>query len=593
MPRVPTYDAFQAQDSGRPAVRFDAPQMPDVAGQRAQQLGQAMQQAGGAAARVALDMQEQVNQVRVDDALNQGVRARADLLVQALQLKGRDALEFPDGKSLSEVYGDKLQQELNGIGAGLSNDAQRQAFAHARGQMLEKFHAALGEHMVTQQRQYTTDTENATLSTATNQGVLLYGDEAMRQQSLGAITAVIDARAKREGWSPETRAAALNDAVSPLHLGIVKSLVQGGRAADAAAYLGANSAAMTIQARAMAQDMTKGAAALERAQAFADEVMGQGMGQADALALARSRFSGDEEVQAVHEVRQRFAEGEAARAQAAREVSRTAWAALMAQGSMSAIPPDARAALRRDAPEEERQMRDWLEAKWRRAKADAEGKAETDMNVYYELRRMAMDDPQQFAGIDLRKSQPHLKDGDLKHLIEIQAGIAKGDARAMESQRVLKQTLGAIKAEVTAIGIDLTPKEGSPQAQETAKFMGALTQALDQAAQAAQAKGALLTADEARRIGLSMVREGIEQGSGLGGWFQTRRRGYQVATDPNRAPGAEFVVQRFDNIPAAAREALVAEYRTRGGLGSKPLTGAQKDEIEREYTRRVQDGRIR
>jgi len=268
-------------------------------------------------------------------------------------------------------------------------------------------------------------------------------------------------------------------------------------------------------------------------------------------------------------------------------VGSAAWSAVMATGR---IPPTMLADLRAKAPEEERQIRDWLEAKQRRAKADAEGKQQTDMDVYYGLRRMAIDDPAAFSALDLRRSQPYLKDGDLKHLIEIQGSISKGDAKAMESQRVVKQTLGAIRAEVTAIGIDLSPKEGSPQANETARFLGALTQALDEAT---RGKGAPLTPDEAKRIGMGMVREGVEQGSGIFGTFQTKKRGYQIATDPDIPPGASFVSARFSDIPAQARNDLSAELRQKRGIGTRALTSSEEAEIERAYTRGIQTGRFK
>ena len=590
MPRVPTVDAFQAASTPQPQARFDAPAMPDVAGRQAQQLGGATLQLGGEAARIANDMAAQANQERIDGAMVQFMGQDTQLRVEALQLQGRNALDRPDGKSLDEEFGQRLDTAARDIADKLGNDAQRRAFMSQAAQARIKFRASIASHMVSQSAVVQKEDFRAGVSVAQNRGALLWGDAEALQQSNDAIVSLVDQQAAKEGWSPAQRDAALVEAQSPLHLGALKGMLQGGQPQLAQQYLSEHSASMSLQARAMAQDMVKGQAALDKAQTFADDVIGRGLTMADALTEARTKLQGDDEAHAVAEIKTRFAEQEVARAQSGREVARTAWSALMERGSMSAIPPDTMAALRKNAPEEERQMRDWLEAKWRRAKADAEGKAKTDMDVYYGLRRMAMDEPAAFSGLDLRKSQPYLTDGDLKHLIELQGSISRGDAKAMESQRVLKQTLGAIRADIAAVGIDLTPKEGTPQAKETALFMGALTQALDQATQAKQAP---LTTDEARRIGLGLVQEGIQQGSGMFGVFQTRKRGYQIATDPDIAPGTSFVLKRFGDIPEATRNALVGEYRTRSGLGTRPLTAAQEAEIEREYTRRVQTGRIK
>jgi soluble lytic murein transglycosylase len=71
LPRVPTYDQFQVTPNTFPQARFSAPDVPDIAGRQLQQLGGAAQQFGGEIGRIALDMAQQANQVRIDDALNQ------------------------------------------------------------------------------------------------------------------------------------------------------------------------------------------------------------------------------------------------------------------------------------------------------------------------------------------------------------------------------------------------------------------------------------------------------------------------------------------------------------------------------------------
>jgi hypothetical protein len=203
---------------------------------------------------------------------------------------------------------------------------------------------------------------------------------------------------------------------------------------------------------------------------------------------------------------------------------------------------------------------------------------------------MAMEEPQSFSALDLRKSAPWLSKGQFETLVDLQAGIGRSDAKAMESQRVLKSTLDLIKSEVTSIGIDLTPKEGTDKAKQTAQFLGALTQALDQAT---ATKGAPLTPEESRRIGMSMLQEGIQQGTGIFGMFQTKKRGFEIATDPNIPAGASFVLKRFSDIPASVRNDLIVAYRTRNNIGTRTLTAADEAAIERAYTLGVQQGRIK
>lgn len=593
MPRVPTYDSFQSAPSTLPQVQLRSPDMPDVAGAQLQQESQGLMRASDTASRIAQDAQAEANRPLVQNAVAAATKARTDLQMQALQLRGQAALAKQDGKGLPERFTEDFDKQTQGIADGLGNDEQKRQFAAASEQLRTQMYGTLTAHMVDQQQVFRKESYAASNEAFQNQGALLWGDPAMRAQSTEAIRNNVDAEAKASGWDATTRDAELVKQLSPMHVGIVKGMLQAGQGEQARAYVTENSASMTLQARAMAQDMTKGAASLERAQAFADEVTGKGLPQADALALARQRFSGEDEERAVAEVRQRFAENEAARVQNTNLIGRQAWSVLMDKGSMSAIPPDLMAALRTAAPEEERQMRDWLDTKSRREKMEAEGKkADEGFDTYYGLRRMAMDNPQQFADLDLRKSAPYISRPMLESLTDLQGGIARGDAKAMESQRVLKSTLSMIKADVASIGIDLTPKEGTPAAKQTAQFMGALTQSLDQAT---AAKGAPLTQEEAKRIGAGLLREGIEQGSGIWGssWGQTKKRGYEIATDPNIAPGKSFVAANYDDIPAATRDQLVAAYRAKKNIGTRILTAQQKADIEIAYTKGIQTGQIK
>lgn len=588
MPVVPTYDNLRTSVAPMPG-----PQVGPMDGPARQsaQFGEAVGRAGGALQSIMLDEQQLADQTRIADAMNQAVAARLRLTHDQndgyTRLVGRAALERPDGKGLDEEYAGRLKGDIDAIDAGLGNDQQRRVFRQQAGQMLVQFGADVAQYRNRQHTAYQISTAEGTIATARDMASLESGNPEAVAQAQGAIKAAVYEMGRLHGWSAQETLAKTVEQLSTMHASVATEAIQQGRIDYAKTYLEQVKAELTPQARMQLGAALKIGDTNARAQAFGDEVIGKGLTLSDALGEARKRFEGEAEVAAVREVKDRFGEQEIARALDVKAVGSAAWSAVMATGR---IPPTMLADLRAKAPEEERQIRDWLEAKQRWAKADAEGKQQTDMDVYYGLRRMAMDDPAAFSALDLRRSQPYLKDGDLKHLIELQGSISKGDAKAMESQRVVKQTLGAIRAEVTAIGIDLSPKEGSPQANETARFLGALTQALDDAT---RGKGAPLTPDEAKRIGMGMVREGVEQGSGVFGTFQTKKRGYQIATDPDIAPGASFVNARFSDIPAAARNGLAAELRQKRGIGTRALTSSEEAEVERAYTRGIQTGRFK
>lgn len=138
MPKVPSYDNFQTQVAGQPfnpsqpligsapyATAPGGPTPGGIAAEQAGQFGQAATRAGSEFGKIALDMADQSNQVRNNDANNKANQAVLDLTYGPTtgfkNLKGDDALTRPDGKSLNEEYGDKLRERLDSIAATLSN----------------------------------------------------------------------------------------------------------------------------------------------------------------------------------------------------------------------------------------------------------------------------------------------------------------------------------------------------------------------------------------------------------------------------------------------------------------------------------------
>ena len=235
-----------------------------------QGAGQALVSAGGVASRIATDMQSEANALRVNDAMNQYMAAQTSARAEVLQLKGKNALERPDNKSLPDEFGERLDQVVSGIGEKLGNTAQRQAFTAAAQRQGIQFRSAVTEHMVQQSGVYRKETQKATLETAVNQGTLLWGDASALAQAKGTIERVVADIAKDHGMSPEARDMALVDAMTPLHMGVMKSMITGGQANAARAYYDENSAGMSLQARSQMQGVVKQASDVQTGDAAAD-----------------------------------------------------------------------------------------------------------------------------------------------------------------------------------------------------------------------------------------------------------------------------------------------------------------------------------
>lgn len=170
MPRVPTYDGFQAAPTTLPQTRMTMPEMPDVAGQQAQQIGRAMTAGGQQIGQVALDMQQQANQLRVDDALNAAKEVALHLTHDKdagfTNLKGRNALERPDGKSLADEYSGALRRKIDDIAGGLGNDAQRQAFAQRSNDIIVEMYGNAMRHAAREYKGHALSVSDGIQSTA-------------------------------------------------------------------------------------------------------------------------------------------------------------------------------------------------------------------------------------------------------------------------------------------------------------------------------------------------------------------------------------------------------------------------------------------
>jgi len=583
MARLPTADNLGA----RPGF---SPNLANVE-ERPSRVGDAMVNLGRAIDRAGERIGEKNDEQAVFEArrkLDEWERKTIyDPVNGVVAKRGADALSLP-GKVTEEF--DTFAGEISGT---LGNDRQRKVFqdmAQSRRNQVADFTT---RHALQQKEVYETGQVNADMASSADRAVTLAanGNPAAAKAELDLSSERLTSFMKARGKSGEEIAAALKERNSKAHGLTVAALVNKGDPTGAKEYLDANAAGMNADDVTRASGLLKEGVLRAKSQAFADDVMGQGLSMTDSLAKAREKLSGDEEAAAVHEIKTRFAEKEAGRAQAVKQLSNEGWSVVIERGT-KALPTTLLDRLRTEAPQELRQMRDWEQAKWRQAKADAEGK-DQDPAVFYGLRMMAAEDPQAFGNLDLLKSQPMMSKQHYNHLVELQAGISKGDLKAMESQRVMKSTIQMLKNEIGAAGIDLTLTEkdkGTKKARDTTMFLGALGAALDEAT---ATKGKPLTSDEAKRIGMGMLREGIEQGSGIFGAFQTKKRGFEIAADPDIKPGASFVVSRFSDIPKATRDALAAELRASRNLGTRPLSSDDEAAIERAYTRGVQQGRFK
>lgn len=117
MPKVPTYDGFQVAPTSMAGARLEAPTLPDIAGQQAQQLGQGMQRLGGELGRILVDIQDRKDKAEAKDQDVSFTQKLNDLQFNPqtgyLNLQGKNAIEAHP--AAVDTIKQLRQQTLDGI----------------------------------------------------------------------------------------------------------------------------------------------------------------------------------------------------------------------------------------------------------------------------------------------------------------------------------------------------------------------------------------------------------------------------------------------------------------------------------------------
>lgn len=420
MPTVPTYDSFQAAPGALPQTRLTMPDVPDVAGQQAQQMGQGLQRAGGELGKIALDMAQQANQVRINDAMNKAVAAKNRLIYDPAEgfvhLRGEAALTRPDDKSLDLEYTEKLKKHFDEIETGLGNQAQRDAFRQQSGQLMSQFNGALTQHVAKEYGAFRYSVQEGTIQVARDQMALAWGDAELLGQSRDAIKAAVVEQGRLKGLSAQQVEANLVEALSPGHAAVIASATDAGKLDYAREYMKQVNAELTPGARLQIQKTLDAGDFEARTQDQADTLYSRHKGNISAaLADARTNLSGKEEDAVVTRLKNYDAERVALRERGQKDAADQAWRIYAQSGGMGKIPPSVLASM---------DGRD-LEALRRTARAESEAReVKTDPNVYYALTMAATQDTN-FKNEDLRRYFDRLSPTDRKHFIDLQAKTAR------------------------------------------------------------------------------------------------------------------------------------------------------------------------
>lgn len=231
--RVPVANNFSESPSIAPGIRLNAPQVSNAAAEQIQQVGNVVQQGAQGLARIQTDILQDANRLRLDEAMTQAQQARLIRMQEVKALKGKDALYRGD-KPLDEEYDNLLNQDLEAIGKTLGNDAQKQAWALESGAMRRQFRGEVAGHMAAEYKTYDDQVQQGKISTGLQLMQQSYDNPNDWNTARGVIS---DAVARiNAGSPPEYLKSKTTEALTPGHVSVVQSMLQGGQVQAARDY---------------------------------------------------------------------------------------------------------------------------------------------------------------------------------------------------------------------------------------------------------------------------------------------------------------------------------------------------------------------
>ena len=256
MARVPTYDSPQVGNNQSPTSPFNtllSVEAGALPGKQEAALGQAITEAGSDMGRIVYDAQMQANQVRTIDATNQAKQAMMTLMHDPnqgfLAVKGANVMNRESGKPLADEYADNFKQQIDQISATLGNDPQRQAFSAHANELLNQFKSTALQHEMTEYKNYTKSTYEASIDTSLQSMVNNYGTPNLMAKEVDNIKKMSIDLAISNGLAPEYGEVKAKQLISSGHTLAIKQAIVNDNLVGAEAYYNSarKSGQMTVQ----------------------------------------------------------------------------------------------------------------------------------------------------------------------------------------------------------------------------------------------------------------------------------------------------------------------------------------------------------
>lgn len=529
--RGPAYVSTTPNPVLSPAGAFTPPQPVDTG------------PATSAIAKIVEEHQRAADQTALLEADNKLSDLRTNLEVQALQLRGKDALG--SGAHVQDAW----QKGSSDIANTLTNDRQREAFQARSDHHWSVLNETVQKHGAQEFQQYDTQNTEAALQNRRNDAVTHNTDPLLIGQSLAESHDLITLYGQRNGWSPEQMQEKQASVGSAIHAGVIQSLSDGGSDLAAKDYFTAHKSELVESDLLKTERVVKESSVKGESQRQRDIIVKTATNMTDAIAQARQIKDPDVQEATERLVRNDFIEKAAALRDQREQLMQDAANIVERSHSFDAIPTSKIALM---TVQERESLRGYAE------KLSGGGTVKTDLPTFYNLETMATtpETRDKFLQLDLNQYKSKLSPSDFEEMAKLQGSVRKGEEKPLKQLYTNQQTVtGVIKQAM--IGVD---KKGKTlNAGLVAQFRDAVRQQTDQFE---ANNGRMPTAEETKKIANELATQHVVERAGrFWGTNQEDVRTFQMA------PG-EVPILSIRDVPTQAKQQIRNALTNRG----KPVT---------------------
>lgn len=520
-------------------------------GAQAAETAEAVARGATALGRLTADLDE----LRVEDAYNKLREKQTDLTMNPetgfMNKRAADAVD----PNFMPQYSGGFDKAIEEVAGSLASERQKDLFRRRAQIAKAEYSDSLMRHVMRETEVYRDNVYTGAVATETNTAALNWKDSAKIKDSIGRIAANTAMWAERKGLKGDALMAEQLKNLTTIHATVIQSALDAGDYEYAKKYYEDNKTQINAPMMSKIESALESGSAKDQSLKLALDLTSRGISFSEQRKELKSMYAAGKISADVYDQTSIRVNNEEVRAKSQETDFNNAmsgkaqeWIINNPGKPIVDMPPN---------------LYNWAKSKGQLDTltrfANSGGEGTGDNAEFTRLYISSADDPISFMKeFDGRSNElmTVLSKSQYNSLLTRRGAIGKGELQNQQATQVAVKTVKLIRNDLIAAGLDVTPKEGTVQAQNLAAFQSQLIEAIEAKT---QAKGSALTADEARKVGLDLLREGRLVGAGMFGFDKTVRRFEADEADIQRY-GFRY---SYADIPPADQKRLYRIIQTR------------------------------